>query len=286
MVGTKLRELAHGKDAEFILTARSDIESSGFPFQRFDFGATDGIDAFLTSLQPDIIIHTAAVTSVDYAALHPEETDAVNVVAVERITRWCALHKRRLVHFSTDFVFDGRRGMYSEDDPPGPISHYGRSKWKSEQFVQQLLADHVIIRTVLVYGYAPSLPRLNFPLWIESRLREGMQTHITADQFRTPTWAEDLAGATLDLALSPLRGTFHISGPEYTSVFDFAVKTALAFGLDPALLVPVTTASMDQSGERPLKTGFDIKRAREQIGFNPASVAEGLAAVVQQKKRA
>jgi len=136
---------------------------------------------------------------------------------------------------------------------------------------------------VLVYGYAPALPRLNFPLWVALRLAQELETHITADQYRTPTLAEDLASATLRLALSEHRGTYHISGPEYISVFDFAIKAAEAFGLDAALLIPVNTAAMDQRGQRPLKTGFDIQKARRDIEFKPMNVTEGLALVARQK---
>lgn len=285
LVGTKLVEAAGQYGGDFLLTSRNKIDNQAFSWFPFDFSHTDQIHSFLSGLQPEVIIHTAAVTSVDYATDHAGETELINVAAVESIARWCRISHCRFVHFSTDFVFDGKHGMYSETDLPSPISIYGESKWKSEQLVQSLLDDYVIIRTVLVYGYAHSLPRLNFPLWIISRLSEGLQTSVTADQFRTPTLAEDLAKATLNLAFGNHTGIYHIAGPEYMSVFDFAIKTAEVFSLDVSLLTPVATHVMNQTGPRPLKTGFDIKKAKHDIGFTPRGVKGGLEQLLHQKKK-
>jgi len=166
--------------------------------------------------------------------------------------------------------------MYNESDPCLPISSYGQSKLNSESILLAELKNSAIVRTVLVYGYANSLSRSNFPLFIKTHLEKGKTLTITADQFRTHTHAEDLAKATMDLALSEHCGIFHIAGPEYLSVFEFALKIAETFQLDSSLLKPIHTEIHASTDKRPLKTGFNISKIQNHIRYHPLSVREGL----------
>jgi dTDP-4-dehydrorhamnose reductase len=276
LIATHIAELG-SEDIDLILTSRSIPEFGSAAFFQFDWNATSKIQTFLSSIKPDIIIHTAGVTSVDYAEQRKPETDAVNVQAVQEIVAWCASNDCHLVHFSTDFVFDGNKGLYAETDEAKPISYYGQSKLKSESLVLGGLQNAVVIRTVLVYGYSRQLSRLNFPIWLKQQLENRNELNITADQFRTPTYAEDLAQATLDLALSDHHGLFHVSGPEYLNVYEFAEKVCQVFDLDADLLKPSATNTMGQAGQRPLKTGFNIDKVGNTIGFEPLNVMDGLA---------
>lgn len=268
--------------AEYLLTSRMNVDHAEWPSYPFDWCQIDGISAFLSDLDPDIVIHTAGVTAVAYAEQYPEETIDINVRAMEQVAQWCQENRSRLVHFSTDFVFDGVDGMYDETDAPHPLSHYGRSKLSSEEIVLQHCPDAAIIRTVLVYGYAPQLSRLNFPLWLKQQLEMGNHLNITADQYRTPTYAEDLAAATIELALSDHKGLFHISGPEYLSVYDFALRVAEVFDLDATLLTAVETVTTVQSGQRPMKTGFDLSKVQRAIAYHPCDVQTGLQRMKQR----
>lgn len=275
LVGQHLGELSWFNAVPF-LTSRTPVANTRHEQSMFDWTNLTQISRFLDTINPDVIIHTAGVTSVDYAEKHPEETLAVNVEAVKEMVRWCKENGCRLVHFSTDFVFDGQHGMYSEQDAPNPLSHYGRTKLESETIVLDQLDDAVVIRTVLAYGYQPHLSRLNFPLWIKRELEQGHELKITADQYRTPTYAVDLAQVTQQLAFTGHSGLFHISGSEYMNVYEFAQQVAQVFELDETLLSRVQTQTMGQTGQRPMKTGFDISRARSVLNFDPASVNDGL----------
>lgn len=275
LVARHLADLTWPNSTPF-LTSRTKVLDAEFAQQSFDWNSLDEIDRFLNHVHPEVIIHTAGVTSVDYAERYPKETQTVNVAAVEAIARWCKTTGCRLVHFSTDFVFDGEQGMYSEEDRPNPISHYGRTKLESESAVLDQLENAAIIRTVLVYGYNAHLSRLNFPLWVKRELEQERTLKITADQYRTPTHAVDLARAAQQLAFSDHRGLFHIAGSEYMNVYELALQVARVFELDETLLTPVQTKSMGQTGQRPMKTGFDISRARDLLNFDPVSVNVGL----------
>ncbi|MEZ4721608.1 MAG: SDR family oxidoreductase [Flavobacteriales bacterium] len=281
LVATHISELFSESD-DLVLTSRSTVANTPFHFEHFDWRNTDEIKSFLKSVRPKTIIHTAGVTSVDYAELNKQETGLVNVAAVQEMVSWCKLNDCRLVHFSTDFVFDGELGMYSEANESNPLSYYGSSKLKSEQIVLTGLVSSIVIRTVLVYGYNAQLSRLNFPLWLKQQLEQGVELSITADQFRTPTYAEDLAKATILLARSNVSGLFHVGGPQYMSVFDFALLVCDEFNLNRELIKPSKTEIMNQSGKRPLKTGFDISKVSSQIDYQPVNVIDGLTLMHQR----
>jgi dTDP-4-dehydrorhamnose reductase len=228
--------------------------------------------SFLDRIKPDVIVHTAAVTSVDVAAKRMDYTQQLNVTATQTIAEWCATNRARMIHFSTDFVFPGTRNDYREEDEVRPLSIYGASKWASEKVVRQALDDHVIIRPVLVYGQAMNLSRLNFPLLVAAKLSQGEAMRITADQYRMPTYAEDVAWAVKALINHPYRGTLHLAGPEYLSVYDFAKRVSNAYQLDATLLEAVRTIDMNCSGERPLRSGFDTSLATELLGWKPTNI--------------
>ncbi len=262
---------------EVMLTSRSQsIPGVDGNFLSCDIRDFDTLQQLLESFQPDMVIHTAAVTSIDYAELHPQETKEVNVVATENLAKWCGQNNARLIYFSSDFVFDGTGDFYDETDEPNPVSLYGRSKLQSEKAVERWVPDHVIIRPVLVYGLVPDMARLNFPLWVATKLSEGSKAYITGDQYRTPTYVDDVAMATLKVAFSEFTGLLHVSGEEQLSIMDFARKTAQAFELDESLLVEVNTSELNQVGKRPLRTGFTNERLKSLIDYQPTSIEQAL----------
>lgn len=263
--------------SEVLGTTRSqNPDGLNVPVVSIDLLDSEALLSLLNDFHPDVIIHTAAVTSVDYASQHPEETQALNVHATELLARWCGEQGARLVHFSTDFVFDGEKGIYDEEDVPAPLSVYGKSKLASEQSVIRYAADHLIIRPVLVFGYVSVSARLNFPLWVASRLKEGQKTFITGDQFRAPTYVKDLAEVTLRATFSDFIGLLNVSGGQQISIMDFARKTARAFKLDENLLIDVKTEQLDQAGKRPMKTAFTNERVKRLFDYVPTPIDQAL----------
>lgn len=257
---------------DLILASSVDRMTDRGEAQGFDLTNTSGISKWLDGLAPQVIIHTAAVTSVDVAEKEPELTDILNVEATMQIAKWCQENGCRLIHFSTDFVYDGTRSDWREKDIASPLSHYGRSKLKSEHAVIAQLEDHVIIRPILVYGWLPSLSRLNFPLLVNKKLEAGEQMSITADQFRMPTYAGDLAVLIDRLVEESFTGTLNVCGDEYLSVYDFALRVVEAYQLDKRLLTPVETSSFGAAGQRPMISGFDTSKVKSRLGWNPRRI--------------
>lgn len=234
--------------------------------------------ALFERLRPDAVIHTAAMTNVDDCENRRDLAWRVNVEATRFIATACAGHESQLVHLSTDYVFDGSNGPYSEEDTPHPISYYGESKLESERIVQELLPDAAIARTMVLFGTAHQV-RLNFVNWIIERLGQGMPVTVVNDQYGNPTWAGDLAEMTLALLETEAQGLFNTAGPDWVHRHALALMVAKVFELDVALIKETDSASFQQTAQRPLQSGLKIDKIIRQTGFQPRSLKEALLAM-------
>lgn len=275
LIGSALTERFESDD-DVVLTARSIDLDSVFPYHSFDLNQLDEIPRFLDQLQPQVIVHTAAIGSVDQAEMHQEDALRLNVKATESIASWCSTNKARMIHFSSDFVFNGSRLDWKETDEVSPLSWYGKTKVMSEQKVKSLLDDHVIIRPILVYGTAARARRLNLPLLVLAKLGAQQSMRITKDQVRMPTFVDDVSWAVHQLLDHPFKGTLHLSGPEVIDVHAFSLLTAEVFKLDDHLLEPIQTEQAHQTGQRPMKSGFDLSLAQSTIGYRPTAPRDAL----------
>jgi dTDP-4-dehydrorhamnose reductase len=232
------------------------------------------VERLITETRPEVVIHAAALNPGQGTAF-----DCVNIVGTGNVARAAALVGARLIHVSTDVIFDGRRGNYVEEDPPSPITPYGRSKALAEAEVRASGAQAVIVRTSLIYGPAvdsgPALPDDTAwqrwdrqTRWVVGDLKAGKLVRLFTDERRCPIWAESLAVALLELAESdqsqrvPGR-TLHVAGSQHLSRYQFGLRLAKFHGADPAGIVP--TSSRDGGLIRPLDCTLDCSRARAQL---------------------
>jgi dTDP-4-dehydrorhamnose reductase len=237
----------------------------------------------LAEEQPTHLIHTAAMTQVDECELNQAACWTQNVTAVEYLASACADLGIHLTHLSTDFVFNGLVGPLAEDAEPDPISHYGESKLAAERIVQATPGLRwAIARTVLVYGTVHGGGRSNIVLWVRDSLRKGQQIKVVADQWRTPTLAEDLALGCWLLAQHDAQGIYHLSGRELLTPYQMAQQVAAFFELDTALLEQVDASTFTQPAKRPPRTGFIIEKAERELGYKPRTFTEGIALLAQQ----
>jgi dTDP-4-dehydrorhamnose reductase len=238
------------------------------------------VDQVVTAAKPDVIINAAAMTQVDQCEQEKEKCWTQNVQSVTNLVDACTRNHIHLVHVSTDFVFDGKRGPLDESAIPDPVNYYGKSKLEGEKIVLAGKCSSAIIRTVLVYGVTSDMSRSNIVLWVKKSLEEKKPIRVVNDQFRTPTLAEDLAMGCFLAASKKVTGIYHISGYEMMTPYDIAIRTAAFFGLDKSLISPVT--NFVQPATRPLKTGFIVEKAKRELGYKPRSFDEGLQVVKQQ----
>ncbi|MDG2074163.1 MAG: SDR family oxidoreductase, partial [Polaribacter sp.] len=188
----------------------------------------------------------------------------------------CSEINAHLIHLSTDFIFDGEKGNYTETDAPNPLSYYGETKLLSEEILEKSTINFTILRTILVYGLVNDMSRSNIILWVKEMLENKKEITIVDDQFRTPTFVEDLALACKISVDKKATGVFNISSNQLLSIFEIAQEIADVFDLDKSLIKPISTSTLNQTAARPKKTGFDLSKTNRVLEFYPKSFKEDL----------
>jgi dTDP-4-dehydrorhamnose reductase len=255
-------------------------------YNYFSLDITDGVAvaAFIDRHQPTVIIHTAAITQVDECETDPVACWNTNVTATRFLVSAAESIAARFIYISTDFVFDGLNGPYKETDIAEPVNYYGSSKLAAEKAVMESRLSWCIIRTVLVYGNILLGNRSNMVSWVQQNLLDGKNIRVVSDQWRTPTYVEDLAKGIVLAVEKKATGIFHISGPEMLSPYEMAMLTANYLQLDTSLIEKVDASIFSQPGKRPAKTGFIIDKAKQELGFSPMSFVEGLKQMLPQEE--
>jgi dTDP-4-dehydrorhamnose reductase len=227
-------------------------------------------------IQPNFIINTAAMTQVDDCETQKEACDLLNVSVVKWLAEISQEINAHLIHLSTDFIFDGIKGNYKETDTANPLSYYGLSKLKSETVLTKSKINFTILRTILVFGKVFDMSRSNIVLWVKEMLEKGKEITIVNDQFRTPTYVEDLALACKISIDKKATGIYNISSNKLLSVYEIAQQIADAFQLNKKLIKPISTSTLSQTAPRPAKTGFDLTKTNKKLEFYPKSFKEDL----------
>lgn len=266
---------------DFIVYASSRGENRTILQKRYQYIPLDitdqsEVDETIDEIKPDIVINTAAMTNVDACEDDKEGCWDLNVNATKYLIEACERVNAHLIHLSTDFVFDGEEGPYSEDAKPNPLSYYGESKFASEELVKLAKCPWSIVRTVLVYGVADNMSRSNIVLWAKGALESGKELTVVDDQFRSPTLAEDLAHGCVLIAMNKAEGIYNISGGEYMCVLDLVKRVARFYDLDESKVKAISSSTLNQSAKRPPRTGFIIDKAEKDLGYKPSSFEEGL----------
>lgn len=248
---------------------RHPLDGDGFVAARLDVRDSGQVNALVAKVQPGVIIHTA------YATESEETMQEVIVQGTWHVARAAREAGARLIHLSTDVLFDGQRGNYTEDDPPSPITPYGRAKAAAEAIVAAEADDAVIVRTSLITGFDPPDLRTQ---WVLDCLREGREIRLFTDEFRCPVWVITLAQALLELAELDYRGVLNVAGNQVLTRCELGVRVARFFELDPAGLIPALAA---ESGlDRPLNCTLDLSLARcllrtPLLGLDEVLAAQG-----------
>ncbi|MCK9480596.1 MAG: SDR family oxidoreductase [Bacteroidia bacterium] len=260
-------------------------EKHGYDYIELDISDFAKTKEILELIQPDVLINAAAMTQVDDCESDTKNCTLFNVTAVENMAKLCATLNIHFIHISTDFIFDGTIGNYTEDDLPNPLSFYGNSKWEGEKKVQQHAQHYAILRTVLVYGVVSDMSRSNIVLWAKGALEKGAPIKVVNDQWRTPTLAEDLAMGCYLTEKHEAQGIYNISGKDLLRIDDLVRTVGQFWNLDISLINEVSSTTLNQAAKRPPKTGFNLSKSRKELGYEPHSFVEGLAIVKQQLER-
>lgn len=251
----------------------------GYQFRSVDITDRKSILNLEHQFRPSVIIHCGAMTQVDPCEENQALAEQVNLEGTRNLADLASACQSHFIYLSTDFVFSGEDGPYTEEDQPAPANFYGQTKLEAENYTRCLEIPWTIVRTILVYGVTPSMSRSNLVLWVKSSLESNKVIHVVDDQFRMPTLVNDLADGILSIVERNATGVYHLSGPDMHSIFELAKMTAHFFNLDENLIRPISSAELNQPGKRPPSTGFDLRKARENLGYQPKKFEEGLSLV-------
>ncbi|HEX6915666.1 MAG TPA: SDR family oxidoreductase [Chitinophagaceae bacterium] len=264
-----------------------DVVASGrdgkrLPFPELEYREADlchrqAAAKLVAEIQPDVVIHTAAVSKPDECQQNPERCKLVNTEATGLLLAACLQMKKQplFVYISSDFVL-GDQGPHAEDAVPDPLNFYGLTKLRSEQLVHYSGLRTAIVRPVFMYGATWSGMRKGFLQWVKSSLESGTRIRVVDDQQRTPCFVGDVCKGIEAIVQQQATGIFHLAGPDRLSPFRMAVKLAELLQLDPGLLEPVTEESFPEPVRRAKQGGLLFTRAGNELGFNPVGVEAGL----------
>lgn len=288
LLGQKITDLAlTDPRIELIATSKGPNRhpiTQGYSYLEMDICNAVEVLQVIESVNPDVIIHTAAMTNVDACENDREYCHKLNVESVQSLAQICKEKDIHLIHLSTDFIFDGADGPYTEESQPNPLSYYGQTKLDAELAIQASGCRYAILRTIIVYGLVKEMSRSNIVLWAKGALEKGESISVVNDQWRMPTLAEDLAACCLLAAQKEAEGVFNASGKDFMNMVELVEQVADFWNLDKSLIKPITTQSLNQTAKRPAKTGFVLDKTIRELGYQPHSFKEGLQILDAQLK--
>ncbi|MBC7873871.1 MAG: SDR family oxidoreductase [Ferruginibacter sp.] len=268
------------KGYEIIATGRGESRLPVTGQQNFQYLPLDFTDPFAVhdvfeKYKPGIVIHAGAMTSVDDCEQEQWQAYVTNVEGTVTMLLNAEEQKSHFIFISTDFVFDGEKGMYMEDDNRNPVNFYGKTKAEAEDAVKEYEYNRAIVRTSLVYG-RPVAGKTNILTVVKDKLLKGEAYNVVDDQVRTPTYVEDLAAGIVSIIEKKATGIYHLSGSDVLTPWQMAGKTADYLQVNRSLIKKVTAADFSQPARRPLKTDLVIDKAIRELGYKTVSFAEGL----------
>lgn len=278
-VGYYLTQLLLKKGFRVIATGKGEnrlyVEDKNFSYQTLDFTNDEEVEKIFLKQKPETVVHCGAISKPDECELNKENAFRTNVTGTLYLLNAAYKLRSFFVFLSTDFVFDGKSGMYKEEDVRKAVNYYGETKILAEDEVMKYSFGWAIVRTVLVYGKR-FLNRDNIVTNVAGKLKKGEELKIFNDQVRTPTYVEDLAAGIVSIIEKKATGIYHISGDDVLTPYEIAFAVANHLKLNSSLIQKVTEKDFDQPARRPLKTGLDISKAKKVLGYQPISFTEGL----------
>lgn len=255
---------------------RSLPEPLHFPIRAADVTDRRQMQSVFEWAKPDVVIHTAAIGSVDFAERNREQTRRVNVGGTEIVAELCQIFKSRLIYISSNAVFDGRSPLYSETAPVNPINYYGQLKVEAENIVRESSIYWAIVRPILMYGWPYPGERDNPVVWWVRSLENGKHIKVVDNVFSKPLPAWSCAEVIWEVIRQQQTGIYHVAGRDHLSLYDFALQVAEVFDLDAELITPVPDSYFPEIAPRPQDTSFDTTKMENELGVKTIGVKDGL----------
>ena len=233
-----------------------------------DIRSKSSIKKVLSDIDPDVILNLAALTDVDGCELDPQQAKDINFSGVKNLCRDFSGH---FIQISTDYVFDGKSGPYSEEDEPNPKSVYGKTKLFADNWLLDNYSKSTIIRTNILYSYTKRT-KASFLKWVVDLLNDNQNIKVVNDQWNNPTWTESLSSVISKIIDNQAFDLYHYGDRDILNRFDFSILISKVFNLDSSLIMPISSDELNQIAPRPRKSGLITKKIESELGIIPKSV--------------
>jgi len=274
LLGNKVVQFALRKEHDVYAVYREHVATSGVPI-KLDLTDYEKLRKLIFKIRPDVIIHAAAYTDVDGCELNRDLAWKINAEITKYLAMTSASVGSHLIYISTDYVFDGEKGLYKEGDKPNPVNYYGYTKLMGEEFVKEYAEKWCIARTSVIYGLGPSYKQ-NFATWLINNLREEKEVKVLTDQYVSPTLNTNLAEMLLEIAERKMTGIFHTAGADRVSRYKFAIKLSQVFNLNKNLIKPAKINDIQWRAKRPRDSSLDVSKALAQLNLGPKRLDQAL----------
>jgi dTDP-4-dehydrorhamnose reductase len=274
LLGTKLCEIALRKNHEVYSVYSQHKPLHGTPV-KLDILNLKAVRQTLDKTKPEAVVHAAALTDVDKCELEKELAWKTNVEGTRNMALSCSKANAKLVYISTDYVFDGEKGNYEEEDEPNPMDYYGVTKLEGEKQAIQHCKNYAILRTSVIYGWHPW--KQNFAIWTINQLKQNKEITVVEDHYNTPTLADNLAEIAIEAVKKDLQGLYHASGSERISRYEFARQIAKTFNLNQNLVKPIKMNQLTAwIAKRPKDSSLNTEKIQKQLKTKPLNITQGL----------
>ena len=275
LLGNKLTELLINKGYKVYSGYYKHKSKYGVPV-KLDVSNENMVSKTIEKIKPNVIIHAAALTNVDKCETDKELAWNINVLGTKNIALSSEKHKAFLIYISTDYVFQGDKGLYIEDDDPNPINYYGLTKLNGEEEVKNILSEYCIVRSSVIYGSTPASGKTNFALWVIEKLKNNETINVVIDQWNSPTLNTNLAEMIIEVIERRLTGIYHLAGATCINRYEFAKLIAKSFELDDTLINPINSSEINWIAKRPRDSSLNVEKANRILSNKPYTIREAL----------
>lgn len=269
LLGERLATIASNDD-EIVLSHNSNPTKNTI---KCDITDKNEVEKVINKNKPDTIVHCAAMTDVDLCEDEIDIAYRINSDGTRNMAQAAENIGAKIIYVSTDFVFDGDKGYYSEDDEVNPLGIYAKSKYDGEVQLKKYSTNWAIARVSVLYGWHK---KANFTTWVINQLRSNNSINIVTDQINSPTYADNAGEAIFEIAKQDKNGIYHTAGNDRINRFDFTQKIAEAFNLNKDLINPTTSDKFIQKAPRPRDSSLNVNKIKKELGFTMETCGESL----------
>lgn len=243
-------------------------------FTRMDVSSATEVNKVFELFRPDVVIHSAAITDIEWCEQNAREAYRINAGGTLNIARACNDSHAFLAYVSSDYVFDGLRGCYREEDTPNPLLQYGITKLEGERLVKKTLDVHCIARTSMLFGWGGR--KKNLATLVIENLKNRLPFKALKDQIVSASYDENVAAMLIEIVQRRIAGHLNVAGATRLTRLDFCMMLARVFGLDVSLISETTIDSMRLKATRPKNIGLDVSKALATLSVRPLTAEDSL----------